>query len=64
MFNLSMPELLVILTIVMLVFGATRVPQLGRALGEAITGFREGMRGEGPSAPKGRPQPKSADDEA
>lgn len=34
-------ELLVILGVVVLMFGANRLPQLGRALGEMISGFRE-----------------------
>jgi sec-independent protein translocase protein TatA len=37
------PELLILLTIVLLLFGAKRVPQLGRSLGEGIRDFRKGM---------------------
>jgi sec-independent protein translocase protein TatA len=36
-------ELLILLTIVLLVFGAKRVPQLGRSLGEGIRDFRKGL---------------------
>ncbi len=35
-------ELLIILAIVLLFFGATRIPQLGRSLGESMREFREG----------------------
>ncbi len=38
-----MTELLIVLTIILLVFGAKRVPQLGRSLGRGIRDFREGM---------------------
>lgn len=38
-------ELLVILAIVLVIFGAARLPQLGRAIGQAIRGFREGVAG-------------------
>ena len=38
-----MTELLIVLTIILLVFGAKRVPQLGRSLGSGIHDFREGM---------------------
>lgn len=38
-------ELLVILVIVLIIFGAARLPQLGRAIGQAIRGFREGIAG-------------------
>ena len=37
-----MTELLIVLTIILLVFGAKRVPQLGRSLGNGIREFREG----------------------
>jgi len=42
-------HLLVILVIVMLVFGAGKLPQIGKSMGEAIKGFRESA-GTGGSA--------------
>lgn len=39
-------ELLLVLLIVLLVFGATRLPQIGDALGKAINNFRKGFSGE------------------
>jgi len=41
MFGLGIPELLVILVIVVLVFGAGRLPEIGSSLGKAIKGFKE-----------------------
>jgi sec-independent protein translocase protein TatA len=38
-------ELLIILVIVLLLFGAKRVPQLGRSLGSGIREFRQGISG-------------------
>ncbi len=35
-------ELLIILVIILLLFGATRVPQLGRSLGQSLREFRKG----------------------
>lgn len=40
-------EFLVILLILLLIFGASRLPQLGRAIGRAIREFREGLAGKG-----------------
>ncbi len=49
--NLGLPELLVILVIVILVFGAGKIPQLGKGLGEGIKNFKDAMR-EGESGEK------------
>jgi sec-independent protein translocase protein TatA len=43
MFGLGMGELLVILAIVLVIFGASRLPQLGEGLGKAIKGFKKGI---------------------
>jgi sec-independent protein translocase protein TatA len=42
--NIGMSELLVILVIVMVLFGAKRLRNVGSDLGAAIKGFRESMR--------------------
>ena len=42
--SLGLPELLVILAIVVIIFGANRLPGLGRGIGDAIRGFKEGMK--------------------
>lgn len=39
-------ELLLILAIVVVIFGASKLPQLGRGLGEGITNFRDGLKGK------------------
>ena len=44
MFGLGMPELIVILIILLLVFGATKLPEIGRAIGKTISEFKKGMR--------------------
>jgi sec-independent protein translocase protein TatA len=36
-----MPELIIILIIAVLIFGASRLPELGSSLGKAIKGFKE-----------------------
>ena len=44
--NLGLPELLVILVIVVLIFGAGKIPQLGKGLGEGIKNFKKGLKDE------------------
>ena len=39
-------ELLIILAIILLFFGATRIPQLGRSLGQSMREFRKGASGD------------------
>jgi sec-independent protein translocase protein TatA len=39
--NLGFPELMIILAIVILIFGANRLPELGRGIGRAIKNFKE-----------------------
>lgn len=43
MFGLKMSELLIILLIVMVLFGASRLPALGSSLGSAIKNFKKGF---------------------
>jgi sec-independent protein translocase protein TatA len=44
--EIGLPEVLMILAIAVVVFGAKKIPEIGRGLGEGIRGFREAMRGE------------------
>ena len=44
--GLGMTELLVILAIVLLIFGAGKLPQIGSGLGKAIRGFKDSIEGK------------------
>jgi sec-independent protein translocase protein TatA len=44
--SIGMPELLIILLIVIVIFGARRLPELGKSLGQGIKNFRKSMSGE------------------
>ncbi|HEX7253850.1 MAG TPA: twin-arginine translocase TatA/TatE family subunit [Thermoanaerobaculia bacterium] len=53
--SLGLPELLLILLIVIIIFGAGKLPQLGKGLGEGIRNFKDSVKGEEPpkkDAPK------------
>jgi len=43
MFGLGLPELMVVLVIALVMFGPSKLPSLGRSLGEAIKGFKKGI---------------------
>ncbi len=52
--SFGMMELVVILLIVVIIFGASKLPQLGKGLGEGISNFRDGLKGKDDKAlPKG-----------
>ena len=44
--HLGLPELLLILLIVVLLFGVNKLPRLGRGIGEGIRNFKESLRGD------------------
>ena len=72
MFGLGIPELLIILFLALLLFGANRLPEIGSSLGKAIRGFKETTekpeepkqqvpQGTGPFCPGcGKPHPAEA----
>jgi len=43
MFGIGHQELIIIFGIVFLIFGAKRLPEMGKGLGQAIRGFKKGM---------------------
>lgn len=42
--HIGLPELLIILTILVLIFGANRLPELGRSIGRGIRNFKDATR--------------------
>ena len=64
MFGLGIGELLIILVIVLVLFGAGKVPEIGEGLGKGIRNFRKAMKA--PDAidvtpPQGREEERKAD---
>ncbi len=64
MFGVGLPELLLIFFVCLLLFGANRLPDIGRSLGEGIREFKKAFSAGGGSAPGGKdghesdPKPK------
>jgi sec-independent protein translocase protein TatA len=44
--SLGVPELVIIFLIVILLFGASRLPQIGKGLGEGIRNFKKGVKSD------------------
>jgi len=53
MFGLGMPEMIVVLVIALVLFGPSKLPELGKGLGEAIRSFKKGVQEiDSPDEPK------------
>jgi sec-independent protein translocase protein TatA len=49
---IGVQELLILLVIFVLLFGATKLPQIGRGLGEGIRNFKKGIKEDGSNPEK------------
>jgi sec-independent protein translocase protein TatA len=44
--SLGFPEMFIVFLIVIVLFGASRLPQIGKGLGEGIKNFKKGLKGD------------------
>lgn len=61
--SLGVPELVVIFLIVVVLFGASRIPQIGRGLGEGIRNFKKGLKSgddDGPERLEEKHEPRNS----
>ena len=56
--GIGVPELVIVLVIVMIVFGVGRLPEVGGALGKAIREFRKSQSGTVEAPVEGEPEPE------
>jgi len=50
-------ELILIILIIVIIFGARKLPELGKSLGEGIKNFRKSISGKEKESPPDKPQP-------
>jgi len=55
--GLRLPELLLILAVVLVLFGAKKIPQLGAGLGQGLRSFKKAFGGEAEEEPEAKPPP-------
>ncbi len=56
--RIGMSELIIILLIVIVIFGAGKLPQLGAGLGQAITNFKKSVTGKDDDKDKDKEEKK------
>ncbi|HET7293829.1 MAG TPA: twin-arginine translocase TatA/TatE family subunit [Vicinamibacteria bacterium] len=57
MFGLGFPELILIFVIVIVIFGTSRIPELGKGLGEGIRNFKKAIKDD-----EGKPSNKELEE--
>jgi len=62
MFGLGTQELIIILVLVLIIFGAGKLPQVGGALGKGLRNFKEGVKEGGEDAEKKKLEEEKKDE--
>ena len=62
MFGIGMPELIVILVIILIIFGAGKLPEIGSGIGRGIKNFKKATSGELEESPDSK-EPKKLEEE-
>jgi sec-independent protein translocase protein TatA len=61
-FGIGLPEVLIFLVVVLLLFGASRVPEIGRSLGKGMREFKDAVTGRDDDEPTSS-LPRAPEDE-
>ena len=62
-FGIGLPELLIFLVVVLLLFGASRVPEIGRSVGKGMREFKDAVSGRGDDDERAPSLPPPEDEE-
>ena len=62
MFGIGMPELIIILVIILIIFGAGKLPEIGSGIGRGIKNFKKATSGELEESPDSK-EPKKLEEE-
>jgi len=63
MFGLGTTELIIILVLVMIIFGAGKLPQVGGALGKGLRNFKDGVKEGNEEKPEAEPDKIDGNDQ-
>lgn len=58
MFGIGMPELIIILVIILIIFGAGKLPEIGAGMGKAIKSFKSATADDEPKKTEKIEEPK------
>lgn len=63
MFGLGTTELIIILVLVLIIFGAGKLPQVGGAMGKGLRNFKEGIKDDGSEQKESEPDKLEKNDQ-
>ena len=60
---LGLPEIILIVAVVLLLFGGKKIPELMKGIGKGVRSFQQGMKGEDEESPQARTENRQNSDD-